>query len=93
MQERHPCTRIHSDYQRRLHDPEQAARDLADHFPTERCNRERYFRRIRRRGDKRRPSARRHFGADVTSVCSAANLELVESLGARWVMGYNPAGF
>jgi NADPH:quinone reductase-like Zn-dependent oxidoreductase len=30
----------------------------------------------------------RHFGADVTSVCSAANVELVQSLGASRVIDY-----
>ena len=33
--------------------------------------------------------ASRHFGADVTGVCSAANLELVTSLGAVNVIDYS----
>src|SRR5512136_2437640 len=37
--------------------------------------------------------ARHHFEANVTGVCSAANLELVESLGADRVMGYTREDF
>jgi NADPH:quinone reductase-like Zn-dependent oxidoreductase len=37
--------------------------------------------------------ASRHLGADVTGVCSTANLELVESLGARHLLDYTRPDF